>query len=373
MSSVGETCAGVRRHRNAPVSATLEADVQSLRICVPLPYRRQGGMYTFLANLLGYLERNDISYTQDIDDEYDVLFVNSWAVPYGAIKAQKAARPRLRVVQRVDGSGRDYGRYDDADSRQARVNMLADMTVFQSRYSRHSSTEKFRVIRQDGPIIYNPVDVQQFRPDGPTMQIEGDIKVCNASFSTNIKKGTFKIGDLARGNPDVTFVLCGRYPDLPDLPNIVALGHLDRPELASAMRSCDIFLHLAENDPCPNVVTEALASGLPILYRDSGGTPELVGSCGTPVTEENFRQQLMSVISRRDELSEAARRRAVEEYSPDHIFPQYFEAIATATRRPLPTMWDLGKAGLRGYPVWPSPGWVLRRVAGKLPRRGRGD
>ncbi|MCH9015950.1 MAG: hypothetical protein IH877_09730, partial [Gemmatimonadetes bacterium] len=108
------------------------------RICVPQDVKAQGGMYTFLGNLLSYMERHDIPHTQDITDEYDVLFVNSWAVPYNVIARQKRDRQALRVVQRVDGSARDYGRYDDADARQARVNTLADLTVFQSAYSRPS-------------------------------------------------------------------------------------------------------------------------------------------------------------------------------------------------------------------------------------------
>lgn len=33
-------------------------------------------------------------------------------------------------------------------------------------------------------------------------------------------------------------------------------------------------------DPCPNSVLEAMATGLPILYSNSGGTPELVGNAG---------------------------------------------------------------------------------------------
>ena len=36
-------------------------------------------MYTFLANLTAYLRRHGIGYTRDLNDEYDILFVNSFA------------------------------------------------------------------------------------------------------------------------------------------------------------------------------------------------------------------------------------------------------------------------------------------------------
>ena len=337
------------------------------RICIPFSYRPQGGRYTFFVNFLSYLENNCITYTKDFEDDYGILFVNSWVIPYETIRSIKGACPHVRVVQRVDGSARDYGRLDDADDRQARVNMLADLTIFQSEYSKYSTTEKFKVIQQDGPIIYNPVDIQMFRPNGPKMPIKGKLKVCNASFSTNPKKGTWKIGILARQNPEVTFVLCGRYPNLPDLPNIQMLGHLDRPEMAAAMRSCDLFLHLAENDPCPNVVLEALASGLPVLYADSGGTPELVGECGLTITVDNFRQRLETALKQHDELSRAARKRVVEHFSPDRIFPQYLEAIAQAKRRPLPTTWDLLRICLQGYPVIETR---ISQLVGRVRRKG---
>lgn len=312
-------------------------------------------MYTFVHNFINFLEKNDSRYTQDIENDYDILFVNSWAVPYEIIRTQKRLRPHVRVVHRIDGSARDYGRFDDADDRQACVNMLADLTVFQSDYSKYSTTKKFRVIQQDGPTIYNPVDIELFRADGPIRPLDGRIKVCNASFSTNPKKGTWRIGSLARENPDIVFVLCGCYPELPDLPNIHFLGHMDRVQMATALRSCDLFFHLAENDPCPNVVLEALASGLPLLYRDSGGTPELVGECGLPVTVDNFRQQLDIILERREELSKAARERAVRHFAPDYIFPQYLKAMLQAKRRPLPTTQDVLRMRLQGYPVIQNP------------------
>ena len=43
------------------------------------------------------------------------------------------------------------------------------------------------------------------------------------------------------------------------------------------MQSADILLHTKYNDPCPTVVLEAMACGLPVVYSASGGTPELVG------------------------------------------------------------------------------------------------
>lgn len=323
----------------------------TIKICIPIEYKPMGGMYSFIRNFLTYIQANNDPFTCKIDDEYDVLFVNSWVVDYESVYRAKQRSSQLRVVQRVDGSARDYGRYDDADERQARVNLLADLTIFQSRYSKYSTRGKYKVIAQDGPIIYNPVDIRMFRPDGPRLPLEGEIRVCNASFSANVKKGTWQIEDLARANPDVDFILCGRYPELPDLPNIHLLGHLSHQDLSAVMHSCHVFLHLAENDPCPNVVLEALASGLPVLYKDSGGTPELVGDCGLPVTVETFRERLEAALTQRRELSQAARARAVTHFAPAVIFPKYLAVMEKAKRSRVPLSFRRWWAVIRGYQV----------------------
>ena len=331
----------------------MTSQTTSFQICLPIPYQRQGGMHTFMHNFRNWLDRQGIAHTDDPQADFDILFVNSWAVPYRLVRQVKTDKPKVRVVQRIDGSARDYGRFDDADDRQARVNMLADLAIMQSEYSRFSTTQKFKLIRQAGPVIYNPVDIDLFRPEFEPHPVQKPVRICNAAFSLGKKKGTWQIGELAQNNPDITFVLCGRYPTLPDLPNIEMHGHLDRPQMAAAMRSCHLFMHLAENDPCPNVVLEGLASGLPVLYVNSGGTPELVADCGLPMTIATFRPQVEAILERYGQLAQAARARAVTTFNPDQIFRQYLAVFAQTERQPLPGYRDFIEAARQGYPVLP--------------------
>jgi glycosyltransferase involved in cell wall biosynthesis len=57
-------------------------------------------------------------------------------------------------------------------------------------------------------------------------------------------------------------------------------------EVAELLRGHDIFIAASRNDPCSNSVIEALACGLPCLYLDSGGHPELIGEAGFAFTSE---------------------------------------------------------------------------------------
>jgi glycosyltransferase involved in cell wall biosynthesis len=324
-------------------------------------------MYSFIQNFTSYMESHGIPHTDDINESYDILFVNSFMVAYNLIKSVKKRRGEVRVVQRVNGSGRDYGRRDDADIRQARVNMLTDLTVFQSHYSVHSTTEKFRVISQEGPIIYNAVDTNMFSPDGEKLDLPYRVRVCHVTFSANPKKGLGSVYAVAAANPEIDFILCGAHDDSRQLPNIHPQGFVQRNELPRVMRSCDLLLFFSENESCSNVVLEGLASGLPVLYKDSGGTSELVGDCGLPVEVDNFQRQMEEVLAHKEELSKAARARAVEHFSPEVIFPQYIEAMELTERRPLPAAADFIKLWRKGYPVLPnSPQQLAYRIRQKF-------
>ena len=56
------------------------------------------------------------------------------------------------------------------------------------------------------------------------------------------------------------------------------LGRYAQREAPGILRRAHALLHTKVKDPCPSLVIEAMACGLPVVYPASGGTPELVGS-----------------------------------------------------------------------------------------------
>lgn len=311
-----------------------------MKICLALPPAAGGGSSTFLQNFQEYLKRENIPHTTDMDeDDYDVLFVNSWITPYATILKHKKRLPNLRVAHRIDGSAQDYGRYDGADWLQRDVNLLADVTIYQSQYSYDTTHTRYRLTRQSGPIIYNPVDTTRFSPNGAKFDWPAGIKrLISVSWSSNPRKGAWRLPGLAKAHPELEFVFIGntRFDDCP--PNLRPFGAVAHHELAQALRSGDIFLNLSENDPCPNIVIEAMACGLPILYLPSGGVPELVGDAGLPFAlEGNFRSILNHLLEQQTDYSQKARQRTLTLFHPGVIFPQYLEAIENSIRCPLPT------------------------------------
>lgn len=321
-------------------------------------------MHSFFRNFRRYLAARAVPVTDDVEAHYDVLVANSWVVRDAVVARAKRRLPRLKVLHRVDGSAVDYGRDAASDVRQALVNLLADVTVFQSAYGREA-TRRRRVIAGDGPVVHNPVDVERFRPDGERLDFSGGTRIAHVAYSTNARKGAAGVFQIARRRRDLTFVMVGRYDAAPALDNVVIVGYADWERLPAILRSCTVLLTLAENETCPNVVLEALASGLPVLYRASGGTAEVVGECGIPADVATFDGALAAVMARHAALAAAARARAVEQFRFDVVFPKYVEAMEQAVRRPLPGLGDyvrtLGR--LRASPSTVAR-WIASRAVG---------
>jgi len=63
------------------------------------------------------------------------------------------------------------------------------------------------------------------------------------------------------------------------------------------LKSHDIYITASRNDPCSNALIEALACGLPALYLNDGGHPELVRAGGLPFNhEEEILPQLEKLV-----------------------------------------------------------------------------
>jgi glycosyltransferase involved in cell wall biosynthesis len=303
-----------------------------MRVCIPIDFLPQGGGFYFLKLFKLHIANIGWQLTNDVTDHYDVLFTNHWMTPLDEIFRGIRHNPRVRIVQRIDGAAQDYGRDAEADLRQAKVNRLADLTIFQSEYARYATRIKFPIISEDGPVINNPVDISVFTPNGPKMDLPQADRMAVVSWSTNPKKGAANVYEVARNNPKIDFLLCGNYKEVPNLSNLHQLGLLDREDLATALRTCQAMLTFSQNEACPNHVLEALSTGLPVLYSDSGAMAEVIGECGYPVTVENFKERFSKLVENLSFLAAQSRQRALDCFRPEVVFPKYTQAIADAVK-----------------------------------------
>jgi len=285
-----------------------------------------GGANSFLKSLANELKKMGHEVIDRPNSPVDVLLVNSWTYgvgkrlsfrmvakvkKYGGLSWSDIIRQSLfagdkkkigSIIHRLDGVAALYGRKDDADSIQIRINQLTDYTIFQSEFCRQSFAS-LGVKPQKSAVIKNGVDGELYYPERSVRALTGTMKALAVSWSNNPKKGFSNLVEIAsRPGIDLTFIgnWCASIPQ----GDIKVLGTMTAPEIAGIMRRCDIFVHPAENDTCPNVVLEALASGLPILYRDSGGTAELAKGYGVPIASDNISQSLNEIRERYTDIRE---------------------------------------------------------------------
>ena len=211
----------------------------------------------------------------------------------------------------------------------------ADHVFFQSEFCRVSS-DRFLGERQGSfEVLPNPVDTERFtpaeRPERPLTLLLGGNQYQRYRFETAL--------ETLRLLPEARLLVAGKLSWSPDPRQVRResaglLGALgDRVELLGTYsqaaapglyRRADVLLHTKYNDPCPTVVLEAMACGLPVVYSASGGTPELVGDdagVGVPAPldwerdhppdPEELAQGVTRVAAGLADYSHAARERAL--------------------------------------------------------------
>lgn len=180
-------------------------------------------------------------------------------------------------LYRADGSGKDLDEQCFALNAE-----FASVTVFQSKWSLEQNLALgYRPVNP--MVIFNAADPEIFHTQGRIpFSRSRKMRLISTSWSSNPGKGadTYKWLeehlDWSRfeytfvGNAPVQFSRIRRIPPVPS------------PQLADLLRQHDVFITASRNDPCSNSLVEALTCGLPALFLNSGGHPELVRGGGLP-------------------------------------------------------------------------------------------
>jgi len=218
----------------------------------------------------------------------------------------------------------------------------ADHVFYQSEFCRKAAHRFLGVREGPGEILYNAIDTQKFRPQ--TNGARG--RSSETTFLLTGKIGThlfYRLESTLQGlaearkrGLDAKLVIAGGLDSsawkatrqlaadlkLDDCIRIV--GPYSQAEAPFLYASAQAYVTTKNQDPCPNAVLEALACGLPVLYSNTGGVPELVG-CEAGIAldckEDWERPQVPStsdiadgmiqIAERAAEMSSAARARAV--------------------------------------------------------------
>lgn len=225
---------------------------------------KENGVVTLLKK---YSESFDFQFVTD-PSEAQLLFTND-------VFPRALAELPLLKVKRMDGI---FWREQDKDRNESlnAAAVLADHVIFVSKYSRDSYHALYGQLLKAESVVLNWADSRVFYPD-LNKEVPRKLKVLAAAATSWVReeKRLPALVALAEAIDSIKILMVGELLE-PYPANMIPLGTLNHPELASTLRLVDAFVNFSYKDPAPKTIAESTCSGLPILYADSGGVSEMV-------------------------------------------------------------------------------------------------
>ena len=229
---------------------------------------------------------------------------------------------------------------------------LADYVFWQSEFCKRTANKFLGQREGPGEILYNSVDISFFKPEKQkrprkkfTFLINGKIdkhlgyRIIIPIKALGLLKASGVNCDLVIAgliNQDVIHAAKDLSKKLNYEKNIHHVGPYTQEQAPNIYQMANAAIMLKQNDPCPNTVIEAMACGLPIIYADNGGLPELVGdNCGYSIQwKESFSDLKPPSVSKIAEALEKAakddgtkslfaRKKAISAFSIENWFSRH--------------------------------------------------
>lgn len=253
---------------------------------------------------------------------------------------------------------------------------LADKVIYQSEFSKFAIEkllfERFKldIPPKESTIVYNGVDLEHFKPMKECREKKNFPNILISHRLIPFKRAhqaPLIIEELIKKYPDLKVHIVGEGVKNPyhfgknskdAIRKEIKLrglerhfefyGHVDPDHLPKVYNKCDFMLNLSYADPCPNVVVEAMACGLPVIAPNHGGIPELVGDAQLLIDEQiNMRsfqprfiyrelplinpnpyvEKIDNLLAHLPYYSEKMRARALEKFDISEVSDAYIEFV----------------------------------------------
>jgi glycosyltransferase involved in cell wall biosynthesis len=234
-----------------------------------------------------------------------------------------------------------------------RALLATDHVIYQSGFAKRSADGFLGEPPGSWEVLPNAVDVHRFTPaeappgGGPVLLLGGD-----QTQDYRVELALRTLAALVPSERAAQLLVTGRLlepiePLVEELGltgRVRVLGEYAQRDAPEVFRQAHLLLHTKVNDPCPTVVLEAMACGLPVVYPASGGTIELVGEeagVGVPHPDgwerdeppapEELAVAAERVLGALPAYAAAARTRAVARYALEPWLDRHAELFAELT------------------------------------------
>lgn len=193
-------------------------------------------------------------------------------------------------------------------------------------------------------IITNGVDEKWMNTKAPAYDNNDEIRLLFVSRLIERKGLQFVLPEIQHINREtesrVTLTIVGDGPYRQELERIAAENHLsdlvtfvgqkNKAELPAYYQAADIFILPSKKEGMPNVVLEAMASGLPIVMTPCEGSEELIERNGYAVPVSEFAQKLICLCKDQNlrwQMGKVSRQLVRERFCWESIAKQYLELM----------------------------------------------
>ncbi len=278
------------------------------------------------------------------EQQFNILYLVSSAQPKFAEDLVKMCREReIKVVWNQNGVGYPAWAGAEAERHNApmrRLRAVADFVVYQSAFCQESAEKFLGPRKAESAVLFNPVDLEKFSPrvealDFTPLRL---LAMGTQNYRQRVMATLECVHVLRQEGLECTLTIAGPLlwkNAINDLKATMGQMGLEKAvtlkppfsqaEAPALYREHHILLHPKYLDPCPTVVAEALACGLPVVASRSGGLPEMVDALCAELVEvplvwdrmltpsgEELARGVQALVARWADASRMARNRAEE-------------------------------------------------------------
>ena len=268
-------------------------------------------------------------------NDYDV--VHAWFGFPSGLMARLLGIPYIVALR-----GSDVPGYNERFSTQYKLLTPVIKEVWKSAEEVIPNSEGLKDLAQktlkiDMSVIPNGIKLEDFQPE-----YDRESKVLRLLCVSRLTERK-RVSDIIKSiknvdNVELTVIGSGQKEDeLKDLAKSLDLenkvqftGRLPHEDLPQWYSEADVFVLPSLNEGMSNTVLEAMASGLPVITTDTGGTEELIKGNGVIVPKkdpDSIRSEIIEYRESREKLIEQGKRsrNMAEEMSWEKVADSYYE------------------------------------------------
>ncbi len=281
-----------------------------------------GGGNEFIRNLHQSLEKDghEVVFTLN-DDDIDIILltnplsnsVNSTFDNYDIDFYQKFKNPNSISIQRINECD-ERKNTKFVNKELIKRNKNIDLNIFVSNWLKNIFINQ-GMDRKSSIVLMGGPTVNLFNRSGEQNKLIGDkIKIVTHHWSGNVMKGlnTYLLIDELLENKKINdryeFTYIGNLDEGVEFKNSKIIKPLYGVDLVKELKKHDVYITASINEPSGNHHMEAAMLGLPILYLNSGGTPEYCDGFGLEFNSQNILQKFDEIVINYDYFTTALKK-----------------------------------------------------------------